>query len=77
MPIEPALALLDTSLPGVRQLQNWIRAKTAVQVQLHDGTKLDGLLDWQDVEFLALRLPNDSDPVLIQRLSVTVIRSLG
>lgn len=77
MPIESALTLLDTSLPGVRQLQNWIRLKTAVRVQLTDGTKLDGLLDWQDVEFLALRLPNDADPVLIQRQSVAVIRSLG
>jgi host factor-I protein len=71
------LALLDTSLPGVRQLQQWIRAKTAIQIQLNDGAKLDGTLDWQDVEFLGLRQPNDSEPVLIQRQAVSVIRSLN
>jgi host factor-I protein len=71
------LALLDTSLPGVRHLQNWIRTKTAVRIQLNDGAKLDGTLDWQDVEFLALRQPNDSEPVLIQRQAVSVIRSLN
>ncbi|MCP9850082.1 Hfq-related RNA-binding protein [Cyanobium sp. Morenito 9A2] len=73
----PALAQLDTSLPGVRQMQKWIRAKTAVRVQLRDGSKLDGVLDWQDVEFLALRLPNDVEPVLILRQALSVIRSLN
>lgn len=71
------MTLLDTSLPGVRQLQHWIRAKTAVRIQLNDGAKLDGTLEWQDVEFLALRQPNDSEPVLIQRQAVCVIRSLS
>jgi host factor-I protein len=70
------LALLDTSLPGVRQLQNWIRAKTAIRIQLNDGTKLDGTLDWQDMEFLALRQSDEKDPILVQRLSVSLIRSL-
>jgi host factor-I protein len=71
------LALLDTSLPGVRQLQNWIRAKTAIRIQINDGTKLDGTLDWQDMEFLALRQSDEKDPILIQRLSVSLIRSLN
>ncbi|MEI6828695.1 MAG: hypothetical protein WCK64_02430 [Synechococcaceae cyanobacterium ELA445] len=71
------MALLDTSLPGVRQLQNWIRAKTAIRIQINDGTKLDGTLDWQDMEFLALRQSDEKDPILIQRLSVSLIRSLN
>lgn len=64
-------------MPGVRQLQNWIRAKTAIRIQINDGTKLDGTLDWQDMEFLALRQSDEKDPILIQRLSVSLIRSLN
>jgi host factor-I protein len=64
-------------LPGVRQLQTWIRLKSAINVQLVDGVQLDGTLLWQDGEFLALQHPQDNEPILIARHAVAVIRALG
>jgi host factor-I protein len=68
---------LDPSLPGVRQLQDWIRQRTPLHVQLMDGTRLGGSLQWQDPEFLALRTEQDSPVVLVGRKALAVIRPLA
>jgi host factor-I protein len=68
---------LDPSLPGVRQLQDWIRESTPLQVQLMDGTCLGGSLHWQDPEFLALRPAPNTPLILLGRKAVAVIRSLA
>ncbi len=67
---------LDSSLPGVRHLQNWIRLRAKIQLQLVDGRSFDGCLDWQDPEFFALRLGGDDGPILIRRAAVALIRPL-
>jgi host factor-I protein len=68
---------LDPSLPGVRLLQHWIREKTVVSLQVQGGQDFEGVLDWQDPEFLALRYREQTNPILIRRQSVVLIRSLG
>ncbi|MCT0248512.1 Hfq-related RNA-binding protein [Synechococcus sp. CS-205] len=67
---------LDPSLPGVRQLQNWVRQRTALRVRFPGGEQLEGCLDWQDPEFLALRPPNAHQPVLIRRSALDTIQAL-
>ncbi|MFO7629479.1 MAG: hypothetical protein R6W06_08185 [Prochlorococcaceae cyanobacterium] len=68
---------LDPSLPGVRLLQHWIREKTVVSLQVQGGQQFEGVLDWQDPEFLALRAQGQDAPVLIRRQALVLIRSLG
>ncbi len=68
---------MDPSLPGVRQLQSWIRLRTPLRVQLLDGRELEGELEWQDPEFLALRAAEEQDPTLIRRGAAALIRPLG
>ena len=67
----------DPSLPGVRQLQSWTRDRRLLRIELPNATSHEGVLAWQDPEFLALRRADGSEPILINRRSVLLIRPLG
>jgi host factor-I protein len=68
---------LDTSQPGVRQIQAWIRTRANLVVQLQDGTALTGTPRWLDLEFLALQQELGEELVLIARPAIALIRALG
>ena len=57
----------DTSLPGVRLLQQWIRQRRPLRLHLASGRGLEGRLIWQDPEFLALLPPQAERPHLVAR----------
>ena len=67
---------LDTSQPGIRQIQGWIRARTLLSIQLLDGTRLEGVVRWVDCDYLALQPEQDGDPVLLNRQAVALLRAL-
>ena len=67
---------LDPSLPGVRQLQTWIRQQALLRIDLGAGQALEGVLQWQDPEFLALRTAAPH-LMLINRRAVQLIQVLG
>ncbi|MEY3735741.1 MAG: hypothetical protein RLZZ624_800 [Cyanobacteriota bacterium] len=64
---------LDPSLPGVRQLQTWIRQQVRLRIDLGHGHVLEGVLQWQDPEFLALRTASPH-LMLINRRVVQLIQ---
>ena len=70
-------ASLDTSMPGVRQLQAWIRSKQVLGLQLTGGSQLEGSLVWQDLEFYAVRQDPEAPPVRVRRDCVAILRCLG
>ncbi len=76
-PFDRTTANLDTSMPGVRQLQIWIRSKQLLSLQLGGGTQLEGSLVWQDLEFYAIREAPEAAPILVRRDCVAVLRPLG
>ncbi|WP_115121582.1 hypothetical protein [Synechococcus sp. UW105] len=67
----------DPSLPGVRQLQAWTREQRLLRIELLNGSSHEGVLLWQDPEFLAVLRSDASEPILITRRSLTLIRPLG
>ena len=67
----------DPSLPGVRQLRAWTREQRLLRLELPNGTVQEGVLQWQDPDFLALRRTDASELVLINRRHILVIRPLG
>ena len=69
--------LLDSSLPGVRLLQSWIRERCPLSIEVLGAERLEGRLVWQDPEFLAIERPGAQHPVLIGRRQICVIRPLG
>ena len=60
----------DPTLPGFRLIQSWMREKRVLSIELVDGRRLDGRLDWQDPQYLALRRDESIDPILIARHAV-------
>ena len=64
---------LDTSLPGVRLLQQWIRQRRQLQILLAGGRELQGRLLWQDTELLALLTTGRDRPDLLGRSRVELI----
>ena len=68
---------LDTSQPGIRQIQAWIRSRALLSVQLLDGTRLEGVVRWVDCDYLALQPEQDSEPVLLNRKAIALLRALA
>ena len=67
---------LDTSQPGVRQIQTWIRGRANLAVQLRDGSALNGTPRWIDSDFIALQQQPGEELVLISRSAIALIRAL-
>jgi host factor-I protein len=67
---------LDTSLPSIRHFQELIRNRKLVQIEISSGQSLEGVLAWQDTNYLALREPMGESLLLINRESVVLVRSL-
>ena len=68
---------LDTSQPSIRHLQDLIRHKTPVAVQVPGVGELEGILHWQDIHYLALKQDQNRPITLISRASAATIRALG
>ena len=68
---------LDSSLPGVRLLQSWIRERCPLSIEVLGAERVEGRLVWQDPEFLAIERSPATRPTLISRRQISVIRALG
>ncbi len=67
---------LDTSLPSVRHVQELIRNRTMVRLEMVGGQELEGTVRWQDNDFLALRQDASLPLVLVNRNAITLLRAL-
>ena len=74
---EKRATALDTSQPSIRHLQDLIRQKTPVAVQVLGVGELEGILHWQDIHYLALKQDANRPLTLISRASAATIRALG
>ena len=66
----------DTSQPGVRQLQSWIRERTPLAIQLIDGSSTNGVPRWVDAEYVGLEPANGGELILVARQAMALIRPL-
>ncbi|QVV68397.1 hypothetical protein KJJ24_04395 [Synechococcus sp. LA31] len=69
-------SLFDTSQPGIRLLQSWIRSRTNLAVQLLDGSSVNGIPRWVDNEYLALEPEAGGELLLVARQAMALIRPL-
>lgn len=74
---EKRSAALDTSQPSIRHLQDLIRHKTPVAIQVIGAGELEGTLHWQDIHYLALKQAEGRPLTLINRGAACTIRALG
>ncbi|MEB3185089.1 MAG: hypothetical protein VKM97_04305 [Cyanobacteriota bacterium] len=67
---------LDTTQPGIRHIQHLIRHRTPVSVIVAGGLEIEGLIQWQDLSYLAIS--QDGRPLtLVNRGAITILRALG
>jgi host factor-I protein len=74
---EKRTTALDTSQPSIRHLQDLIRHKTPVAVQVPGVGEIEGILHWQDIHYLAIKQDQNRPLTLISRASAATIRALG
>jgi host factor-I protein len=65
---------LNTDLPSVRQIQTYIREKTAIEVKLLTGDLIAGSVFWQDSDCVCIRDASEQ-PVMISRPAIAFIRA--
>ncbi len=68
---------LDTDQPSTRLIQNLIRRKAAVTLEVGNGQQLEGVIRWQDLHFLALDAGGEHPLTLVNRDAVILLREQG
>jgi host factor-I protein len=63
----------DTGLPGVRQVQNYIKDKQEVELKLITDDLIVGKIIWQDADCLCL-LDHYEQPTLIWRQALVYLK---
>ena len=63
----------DTTLPSIRQIQNWIKQKTTVQFKLITGDTITARIFWQDVNCICV-VDSQDDHITINRLAIVYLK---
>ncbi|MDJ0796268.1 MAG: RNA chaperone Hfq [Calothrix sp. MO_167.B12] len=66
----------DTALPSIRQVQNLIKDKNAVEMKLLTGDILTGTIVWQDPQCILLTQEN-GQKTTIWKQAIAYMKSLG
>ncbi len=66
----------DTTLPSIRQVQNLIKDKNAVEMKLLTGDTLNGTLAWQDPHCVLL-VQENGQKTTIWRQAIAYMKPLG
>ncbi|CAK6694233.1 hypothetical protein VB716_12270 [Synechococcus sp. CCY9201] len=69
--------ILDTTQPGIRHIQDMIREHKPVSVLIQSGSELEGVILWQDLEYIGLQHEDGRPLMLINRRSISMLRALG
>lgn len=64
----------NTSLPGVRQIQTYIKDKQTVEIKLNVGEMLEGKVLWQDSDSLCL-INEQQQKFLIWKHSIAYVKA--
>jgi hypothetical protein len=68
---------LDTTQPSIRHIQDLIRERTTVAIQMVEGSEFEGVLRWQDLQYFGLQQGEDRPLTLLNRNCVSVVRVLA
>jgi hypothetical protein len=75
--LERRNSTLDTAQPSIRHIQDLIRHKIPVAIQvINSPEEYEGVIRWQDLFYIALSQGDDRPLTLINRETAAVIRAL-
>ena len=69
MPLE-----LETGLPSIRLLQNYLRDRRTVEAKLITGDTITGSLAWQDPHCICINV--EDEPVIIWRSAIVFLKGV-
>ncbi|WP_353931386.1 RNA-binding protein hfq [Okeanomitos corallinicola TIOX110] len=64
----------DTTLPSIRQLQNWIKEKTSVEFKLMSGDVITGKVFWQDINCVCIVDANE-EKTIVWKLAIAYMKA--
>jgi host factor-I protein len=67
----------NPGLPSVRQIQNFIKNKSYIEVGLITNQTIDGKVLWQDAQCLCLQQNQSDDKTLIRLQAIAYIKPLS
>lgn len=70
------MSQFNTGLPSVRQIQNFIKNKTYVEIGLITNQVLDGKVVWQDSQCISI-VDNNEEKTLIWIQAIAYIKPAG
>ncbi|WP_071828008.1 Hfq-related RNA-binding protein [Geminocystis sp. NIES-3709] len=68
------MTVFNTGFPSVRQIQNFIKNKTSVDIALTTNETLRGVILWQDQNCLCLS-NNNKEKLLISHHAIVYVKS--
>lgn len=68
------MTVFNTGFPSVRQIQNFIKNKTSVEIALITSQSLQGTILWQDQNCLCL-LQQNKEKFLISHHAIVYVKS--
>ena len=66
----------DTALPGIRQVQNYIKDEQEVEIKLVTDDLIVGKIIWQDINSLCV-VDHYNQPTLIWRQALVYLKAKG
>ncbi|MEA5578799.1 Hfq-related RNA-binding protein [Anabaena sp. UHCC 0451] len=63
----------DTTLPSIRQIQNWIKQKAAVEFKLMTGDLITGKVFWQDGNCVCI-LDGNNEQIIVYKLAIAYMK---
>ena len=65
----------DPTLPSIRQLQNWIKGKSTVELKLVTGDVITGTVFWQDVNCVCI-LDGNSQQTTVWKMAIAYMKGV-
>jgi host factor-I protein len=63
----------DTTLPSIRQLQNWIKQKASVELKLVTGDLITGKAFWQDTNCVCI-LDDNNEQITVWKSAIAYMK---
>ncbi|BAZ82730.1 MAG: hypothetical protein VKL60_12100 [Sphaerospermopsis sp.] len=63
----------DTTLPSIRQLQNWIKQKATVEFKLMTGDVIVGKVFWQDINCVSI-VDANNEQISVWKMAIAYMK---
>jgi host factor-I protein len=63
----------DTTLPSIRQIQNWIKQKATIEFKLVTGDLITGRVFWQDINCVSI-IDANNEQITVWKIAIAYMK---